>query len=196
MQLIRIQPLAPRSSTFYSGVDLYERGLCDMPTLTLDFNPFHMDPKMWVKSGLNLHSTQMYTFHTRESTLDMIWVEPSSQPWVESRLKMAERRADRGATWHNVEVKALLEIWSSEVIQAQLLGVCRNEAVYQSIIDALELCEIKCNVAQECLSTAAASITHLERSAAAVNSLSWSMRLKASATSRRRAILRLLACQT
>ena len=64
---------------------------------------------------------------------------------------MAERRADRGATWCDVEVKALLEIWLSEVIQAQLLGICRNEAVYQSIVDALELRKIKRNVAQECL---------------------------------------------
>ena len=109
---------------------------------------------------------------------------------------MAERRPVRGATWRDVEVKALLEIWSSEGIQAQLSGVCRNEAVYQSIVDVLELREIQRNVAQECLSTAAASITRLERSAAAVNSLSWSMSLKASATSRRRAILRLLVRRT
>ena len=43
---------------------------------------------------------------------------------------MAKRRADRGAMWRNDEVKALLEIWSSEVIQAQLSGAYRNEAVY------------------------------------------------------------------
>ena len=109
---------------------------------------------------------------------------------------MAERRADRGATWRDVEVKALLEMWSSEVIQAQLSGVCRNEAVYQSIVDALELREIERNVAQEYLSTAAALITHLERSATAVNSLFWSMSLKASAASHRRAILCLLARRT
>ena len=94
-------------------------------------NPFHMDPKMRVKSGSNLHSTRIYTFHMRELTLDIIWVEPCSRPWIESGLKMAERRADRGATWHDGEVKALLEIWSSEVLQAQLSGAYRNEAVYQ-----------------------------------------------------------------
>ena len=146
-------------------------------------NPFHMDPKMRIKSESNLQSTRMYIFHTCESTLDIIWFKPCPRPWVKSGLKMTERRADRDATWRDVEVKALLEIWSSEVIQVQLLGAYRNEAVYQSIIDALELCGIKRNVAPECLSTAAALITRLERSAAAVNSLSWSTSLKASATS-------------
>ena len=96
---------------------------------------------------------------------------------------MTERRADKDATWRDVKVKALLEIWSLEVIQVQLLGAYRNKAVYQSIMDALEFRGIKRNVAPECLSTAAALITRLERSAAAVNSLSWSTSLKASATS-------------
>ena len=33
--------------------------------------------------------------------------------------------ADRGATWRDVEVKALLEVWSGELIQAQLAGAYR-----------------------------------------------------------------------
>lgn len=37
---------------------------------------------------------------------------------VESRSKME----DRGAMWCGVEVKALLEVWLGELIQAQLLG--------------------------------------------------------------------------
>ena len=61
-------------------------------------------------------------------------VEPYSQPWVESGSKMA----DRGATWRDVEVKALLEVWSGELIQAQLAGAYRNETVFQTISDMLE----------------------------------------------------------
>ena len=46
--------------------------------------------------------------------------------------------ADRGATWRDVEVKALLEVWSGELIQAQLSGAYRNETVFQTISDMLE----------------------------------------------------------
>ena len=42
--------------------------------------------------------------------------------------------ADRGATWRDDEVKALLEIWSGELIQAQLL----DEAVFQMVSEMLE----------------------------------------------------------
>ena len=48
-------------------------------------NPFHMDQKMWVKSGSNLDNT----FHMRESTPDT--VEPCYRPRVESGLKMADK---------------------------------------------------------------------------------------------------------
>ena len=46
--------------------------------------------------------------------------------------------ADRRATWRDGEVKALLEVWSGELIQAQLSGAYRNESVFQMISDMLE----------------------------------------------------------
>ena len=42
--------------------------------------------------------------------------------------------ADRGATWCDVEVKALLEVWLGELIQAHLSGAYRNETVFQMIL--------------------------------------------------------------
>lgn len=45
--------------------------------------------------------------------------------------------ADRGATWQDSEIKALLEIWSSELIQRQLSTSYRNDAVFQAISDTL-----------------------------------------------------------
>lgn len=45
--------------------------------------------------------------------------------------------ADRGATWQDSEIKALLEIWSSELIQRQLSTSYRNDTVFQAISDTL-----------------------------------------------------------
>ena len=45
--------------------------------------------------------------------------------------------ADRGATWQDSEIKALLEIWSSKLIQRQLSTSYRNDAVFQAISDTL-----------------------------------------------------------
>ena len=52
---------------------------------------------------------------------------------VESRLEMA----DRGTTWRDSEVKALLDIWGSEVVQQQLKDSYWNNAVVQRIVDSL-----------------------------------------------------------
>ena len=46
--------------------------------------------------------------------------------------------AERGRTWTDDEIKALLEIWGDSVIQRQLKDSTRNVVVFRSIAAALE----------------------------------------------------------
>ena len=46
--------------------------------------------------------------------------------------------AERGRTWTDDEIKALLEIWGEETIQEQLKDAVRNVVVFRKIASALE----------------------------------------------------------
>ena len=46
---------------------------------------------------------------------------------------MAEARTNRGTTWTDREVKALLSIWGDTKIQEELDGAVRNQVAYKHI---------------------------------------------------------------
>ena len=47
--------------------------------------------------------------------------------------------AERGRTWTDKEIKALLDIWGEESIQRELLGAVRNVVPYRRIAEALRI---------------------------------------------------------
>ena len=51
---------------------------------------------------------------------------------------MAEARTNRGTTWTDREVKALLSIWGDTKIQGELDGAVRNQVAYKHIAQQLK----------------------------------------------------------
>ena len=47
-------------------------------------------------------------------------------------------KADQGRNWCDEEVRALISVWSDDVIQGELEGTHRNQHVYKKMLAELE----------------------------------------------------------